>query len=56
MREIWFVIGACANPAIVRDSMHIEFFNSEQEARKRVSEYVFIYGTGYMGKVPKENL
>ncbi len=56
MKEIWFAIGLCADPAIGEASMHIKFFNSRLEASNRMDDYICLYGSAYMGKVPKENL
>ncbi len=56
MKEIWFAIGVCTDPAIGADSVHIKFFNSRFEAAIRMDDYICLYGTAYMGKIPEENL
>ncbi len=56
MKEIWFAIGICIDPAIGTAVMHIKFFNSRLEAYNKMDDYICMYGTAYMGKVPKEKL
>ncbi len=56
MKEIWFAIGVCTDPAIGTDSMHIKFFNSRFEAYDQMDTYICLYQSAYMGKVPKEKL
>ncbi len=64
MKEIWFAIGVCSDPAkgvcndpaIGKESMHIKFFNSRLEAYDQMDTYICLFQSAYMGKVPKENL
>ncbi len=56
MKEIWFAIGINSDSDIWTDVMHIKFFNSRLGAYDQMDTYICLYGSAYMGQVPKEKL